>query len=752
MGDFCNVLARLWERFLFWARRPPRSRLAFGCALALAGLVKTAVVQAQSSPPRVAFGEQWTATDALGRALPSAQQVGPPRADRYIGIFYWLWHGYTRTSPIRDVTQTLKANPTSPTWYYQDYFWGQPEAGYYHSSDPWVARRNLQMLANAGIDFLFFDFTNGPIGKESLNGFLDVAEEMRGAGIQVPYFVFFLNSAGADTLNWLYANVYGPGKYRELWFQWDGKPLIMADPAFASSSEIASFFTFRHTWAFQSGERDEWRFIDNYPQRASWHAAPDQPEQICVSKSMGAPLVPKGQRNDKGSSFHAGMEAQYDQQWLSPDTAKGLYFDEQWQRALQVDPQIVLVTGWNELTAGAWTAEGGMVGNYSFMGRELKSGDYYFVDEFNAEFNRDLEPMAGGYTDSYYYQLVAYARRFKGMHAREAASSPTSVQLDGEFADWRDVGPVFHDPPGDTVHRNFRNTDGSAQLTNATGRNDIVESRVTHDESTLFFYAKTAAPLSPATDPSWMLLFIDSDQNKSTGFQGFDYLVGDGTPGKRALLRWQGGQWQSAGEVPFAYAENELELSVAKSLIGASSPAPRIDFHWADNIKSLTDVTELFVNGDSAPDRRFDFRYDAQPCALGCTGTGGAAGGGGADSFSGAAGATPVAGASQRPGGGMGGAGGAPPTATSGSGGAEVPRPAADSSCACHAAAPAAQGMPWLALVVASALARRRRGLPRVGSCRCREGSNPPNAETPGCFRAGRFFTVLRRGRDSNPR
>ena len=196
-----------------------KSAFVARCAFALATATAAQVAQAQSSPQRVAFGEQWTATDALGRALPVAEEAGPPRDDRYIGVFYWLWHGYTRTNPIRDVTQTLKANPTSPTWYYQDYFWGQPEAGYYHSSDPWVARRNLQMLADAGVDFIFFDFTNGPIGKESLNGFLDVAEDMKAAGVPVPYFVFFLNSAGSDTLNWIYANVYAPGKYRDLWFQ-----------------------------------------------------------------------------------------------------------------------------------------------------------------------------------------------------------------------------------------------------------------------------------------------------------------------------------------------------------------------------------------------------------------------------------------------------------------------------------------------------------------------------------------------------
>jgi hypothetical protein len=692
-------------------------RWAMLLALTLTVLFSPRGAHAQASPQRSAFGEQWVATDALGRALPLATEVATPRADRYVGVFYWLWHGYTRTTPIRDVTQTLLANPNNPTWHFQDYFWGQPEAGYYHSSDPWVARRNLQMLADAGIDFIFFDFTNGPIGKESFDSFMGVAEDMRAAGIPVPYFVFFLNSAGADTLNWLYQNVYQPGKYQDLWFRWQGKPLLMADPAFAATPAIADFFTFRLTWAFQAGQEDQWRFIDDFPQRASWHTAPDKPEEICVSKSMGAPLVPVAGIDNKGSSFHGGMAPSYDAQWLSADTPKGLFFDEQWQRALQVDPEIVLVSGWNELTAGAWNADSGMAGQYSFMGNKLQTGGWYFVDEFNEEFNRDLEPMTGGYTDDYYYQLVSYVRRFKGMHPRDPVSPPATPQIDGSFSEWQTVLPVFHDPAGDTAHRDFQNTDGSAQLKNDTGRNDIVESRVTHDETGLFFYAKTAAPLSPPSDSNWMLLFIDTDQNKATGFQGYDYLVGAGgvSSGKTPLARWDGKTWQPAGSARLASNGAELELRIDKALLHAGD-APSIDFHWADNIRSLTDVSEFFVNGDSAPDRRFDFRYLGLSAGAGSAGSANAAGSAGAGGGSGAAtglgGSAGVAGSPGAAGGAVGNArASAPPARANDAGASSASVPPAPASCACsvRSARNVQQAALWLALSLVGVCGARRR-------------------------------------------
>ena len=35
-----------------------------------------------------------------------------------------------------------------------------------------------------------------------------------------------------------------------------------------------------------------------------------------------------------------------------------------------------------------------------------------FVDQFNQEYSRDIEPLAEGHADSYYYQLVDSVRHY----------------------------------------------------------------------------------------------------------------------------------------------------------------------------------------------------------------------------------------------------------------------------------------------------------------------------------------------------
>ena len=62
------------------------------------------------------------ATDGLGRSLPTQSEVGAPRTDRFVGIFYFLWLGQHGDAGPYDITKILAADrdamskPNSPLW------------------------------------------------------------------------------------------------------------------------------------------------------------------------------------------------------------------------------------------------------------------------------------------------------------------------------------------------------------------------------------------------------------------------------------------------------------------------------------------------------------------------------------------------------------------------------------------------------------------------------------------------------------
>ena len=579
----------------------------------------------QNSSPIKIDNANWTATDALGRTIPSYSETGGVKPNRYVGLFYWLWHGPLRSTANNpdsfNVTKILSGNPAKTNWRMEDYYWDEPENGYYLSADPWVMKRHLILIADAGIDFIFLDFTNNSIYRPELKQLLDTIQSLRKNGIHAPYVVPFLNAEYAPKIEALYKEFYKPGKYDDVWFYWKNKPLVMC-PVIKSDetkdtllrNEMLAYFTWRPTWALfpdTTENRSKWRFMDTHPQRAAVDSE-GHFEQYVVSKSLGAPLW---DYRGKCSSCGINYTPEFDKYWLAKETGTGIYFNEQWNRADSVAPPILLITGWNEWKAGAWPTNKDLAAakDFTFQGRKMYEGDMYFVDEFNDEFNRDIEPMKEGYTDNFYYQFVARMRKYKGMLPPQKTSAPQTISIDGKFDEWSGVTPVYKDAKGDVQHRDYDGVRPGIHYTNTTGRNDIIESRVAHDAKRVCFYVKTAAALTSYTDKNWMLLFIDADNNKKTGWEGYDYVINAKVKNDKTTLikKWVNNTWQTVSSASYKGANNEMEIAVPLALFHLTTAALNFNFHWADNMQKLNDISAFFTDGDSAPERRFDYHYSA---------------------------------------------------------------------------------------------------------------------------------------------
>ena len=85
--------------------------------------------------------------------------------------------------------------------------------------------------------------------------------------------------------------------------------------------------------------------------------------------------------------------------------------------------------------------------------------------------------------------------------------------------------PEYLSYKGNTLHRDHAGQGTELVYTNTTGRNDIVGAKVARDADYLYFYVETADDLTDKADPKWMRLFIDIDRNKSTGWEGYDFVI-----------------------------------------------------------------------------------------------------------------------------------------------------------------------------------------------------------------------------------
>ena len=563
---------------------------------------------AQQDPSRDVYADTWVATDAHGRTLPTAAECGPPRPDKVIGIFYFLWLG-NHSKGLHDISQILSANPDDPPWgpLHAFHHWGRPKLGYYFMDDPFVIEKHCQMLTDAGVDVLFFDVTNAVTYDATVERLCEVYTRLRAAGRPTPQFAFLCHSKEGEVAQRLYDTWYAKERYPELWFRWHEKPLLLAKPE-ALSEPLRDYFEARESWAWTRPKswfgdgRDKWPWLDDFPQQPGWHDTPDKPEQLTVA-------VASHPTRNVGRSFHDGQEPPPDQQ----DPAAGPFFAEQWRRVAEVDPELVFITGWNEWVAQRFTRpEQGGPG--MMAGQPLKPGDSYFVDAYTQEYSRDIEPMAGGHGDNYYYQMVDGIRRFKGVRPVPVASAMKTIDLTAGDAPWADVGPEYRDARGDIPHRDFRGF-GDEHYDNTSGRNDIVTAKVARDSERLYFQVTCAAPISKP-DGSWMWLLLDTDSRHETGWEGYDFLVNYGYRGgaTATVARNLGGrfEWSAVGEATIVADGASLRLSLPRALVGLSAEPLQFDFKWADSLPDPCEAADFIDQGDVAPSGRFNYRYRSE--------------------------------------------------------------------------------------------------------------------------------------------
>jgi len=340
---------------------------------------------------------------------------------------------------------------------------------------------------------------------------------------------------------------------------------------------LREFFTFRKPQPdyFQGPtEPDMWSWLEVYPQHVFRNARGEK-EQMAVGvaqNAVGGRLGSMSEPGARGRSFRGGATDP------APGAVlRGLNFAEQFERALAEDPRFIFITGWNEWVAGR---------HAEFSGVRLP---VMFVDQFDQEHSRDIEPMRGGHGDNYYYQMVSFVRRFKGARPLPRPSAPATIRIDGGFAQWADVEPEFRDDIGDTAHRDHPGYNDCARYVNRSGRNDIVACKVARDAENLYFYARTRAPLTPAADARWMLLLIDVDCDHRTGWEGYDFLVGRTSTGATTSLERNAGGWAWEPVAAVALAAHASgAMDVSDGLVGDLTKMLRVS-----GATALVDVARI---------------------------------------------------------------------------------------------------------------------------------------------------------------
>ncbi len=558
----------------------------------------------------------YAGTDDLGRSLFDASQVGVVTEDHDVGIFYYLWHGehgddgiYNMQQIIDQIGPEAAGDPDCELWGdpYDWHWWGEPLYGYYYADDNWVVRKHVELLINAGIDFLYFDTTNGFPYTENALKLMAVLHDFNKMGYDAPKVVFYTNTNAQDCVREIYEKIYAPGFYKDTWYMLDGKPVIVAP----YEANIDGFFTVKlNQWPTEAPKENGWPWMDfEWPQRV-YNDANGNPSVINVSAAQHSGSVCfsdsalYGNKSNLGRSFAADVNTDktrtsyYKELDKNPNLfVQGINFQAQWDRAIEADVPFVLVTGWNE-----WIAQR--------MDDPTKVG---FMDCASYEFSRDTEMMKGGYFDNYYVQLAYNIQRLKGAAPVIVQDARNAINLTGSFDVWEKVLVTYTDPSKDMLDRDAYGF-GGTKYENRTGNNDIVASKVTADTKNVYFYVQTRENISlPAQDSAWMQLLISTG---GEGWYGYDYIVNYKTKDldTTTVARYCGTDgsyaFEEIGEISYRVKGNQMMIAVPLEMLGITNPCGiKFDFKWVDSRSTMNTMEQFYTDGDTAPLGRFNYTF-----------------------------------------------------------------------------------------------------------------------------------------------
>ncbi len=567
-------------------------------------------------------------TDDFGRVISPVD--GKVNSDRYVGMFYFLTLGqHANHSGIYDVNlityegtynKAFSRYNTPITPVGAAHFWGEPVWGYYNSEDPWVIRKQIEMLTMAGIDFIVLDTSNNVLYENVTAVLFDLLLEYQNDGWDVPQVVYYLGkhevNVDVSVFKQVYRIFYENDTYKSLWFTPNDpeKPMIIAPDNViarfrASSNEeermLAEFFDFRVTqWPIAAPVNDP-----VYEYGAPWisfeYPQTSQEGWISLSIAQHVTVNMTDTRNSRGRGWYPTekVKGKWEGENDHENWRQNLNFQAQWNTVLEMTPEqraadarFVFLTGWNE-----WVAEK----------IRLNDREYYTVDTFNAEYSRDIEPSrSSGMKDYAYFQTIMNIHNDNfapAVHYEYPATTPDITKDD--TAIWESA-PTYRDFTGECADRNFKGMAGDLIYKDTTGRNDIDTVSILRDSEYLYFRIACARDITAYVegDATWMNLWLKTADADGELFCGYEYVINREVDGNKSAILAANGE--VVGDADVNVYDKVMILRIPLDAIGLDEHNFALEFKVTDNVQDMeNDPLNLYSTGDAAPIGSLNFSY-----------------------------------------------------------------------------------------------------------------------------------------------
>jgi hypothetical protein len=357
---------------------------------------------------------RWTAIALVAATLSvPAAAAEPPAPKTSFGILYFVWHCLASPGGRKPhvIANAISGNePWGPVKAF--HYWAEPALGTYCPSDrPDVLRKHAEMLRDAGIEFVVVDASNflytdkerAPQAAAALmrpfDQLLKVWSEIPGAPRIVPWAPL---TSDSTSLDWMLDRLQTKP---EMLFKYGGKPLVLLvdnrsrPVADDRERKLSDSYTVRRMWAFVK-DGSKWSFL--------------QPCSRDFKSSEGRAPCRQAVALRDGKPEQVSVSAAYQETYMSRrDTAVpkfgGRTFAKQFETLSETKAPIAIITGWNEWIAQRFCFKDGKAASVGCTpdNDHFPDGSKVFVDAYDRDFNRDIEPAVQEEGGDRLYRLMA---------------------------------------------------------------------------------------------------------------------------------------------------------------------------------------------------------------------------------------------------------------------------------------------------------------------------------------------------------
>ena len=571
------------------------------------------------------YADTWVGVDNFGRAVATYEEVGDVKEGlREVGMMYWNWRTGSDKENAVVIPEVIAAHPEAKDDYYHEawdlmgkYFWGEPVLGFYDSYEYWTYRKHAEMFAIAGVDAIILDYSNGGnTYQATLHILVQALRDAKASGVKSPKLSAMVNIGGgletvARAVPAIYYSCFVENDYTDIWYYKDGKPLIYgkSDYEYMKSAlnnetekelfkEMESKFTIKAEGK-RNGEPepDDWMWLECFPQvlrdvneetgRVGFVAV-----GVGINDSTIYGLAETGAFSDQYCKGRAYSEA-FGEDYTEKGMREAYFFREQAAFALDADPEFLMVDGWNEWTAPRFVTY-----------HRYKNA---FVDLFDYENSRDMEPNRGPLKDDNFNMLIDMVRKYKGARKAPTATGAKTIDLSGDASQWAEVGPKFVN-----AYQNYeRDYESYGKYKNSEERwrytttvvNSIKGAKATFDNDNIYFMVECEEDIKDCNN--FLTLYLNTDRNYVTGWEGYDYIVEKGV-----VSRFADGAYTktNVATVNYTVSGNMMQLAIPRSVI-AETGVVDLELKWSDSVDVSEDYLNFYSDGSVAPYGKLNYLF-----------------------------------------------------------------------------------------------------------------------------------------------